>query len=266
MLRASRSPGRGTASQSLVGAVRPARQSPVRVARARACRELSGLSNYAQTNLQLYRQLAAEVYSPAEIGMVAEAYELGIRLFPGTYRGSGKQFLDTLVGHASVLASLRARTPLVATGLLHAAYTHGEFGDGWRGMSMAKRAEVRRAVGREVEDLIARYTELRWDRLTIPEIHDRLDRLTSVERDVLLVRLANELEDHLDLGILYLADRERRREYMQEDLPLAIEMAERLGASALAKSLAETFAEVASAELPPALYREHAESFRVPFA
>jgi (p)ppGpp synthase/HD superfamily hydrolase len=181
------------------------------------------MSEYAQTNLQLYRQLAAKGYPDDTISVVADAYEFGLRLFPGTYRGSGKPFLAHLVGTASVLASLCARTPVVTTGLLHAVYTHGEFGNGWRGMSRAKRAEVRCAVGEEVEDLIARYTQLRWDRLTIPEIRARLDTMTSVERDVLLVRLANELEDHLDLGILYLADRERRREYMQADLPAAIE-------------------------------------------
>jgi (p)ppGpp synthase/HD superfamily hydrolase len=102
---------------------------------------------YAQTNLQLYRQLAGEGYAAAEIESVAGAYEVGLRLFPGTYRGSGKPFLAHLVGTASVLASLHQRTPLVVTGLLHAVYTHGEFGNGWRGMSAPKRAEIRRAVG-----------------------------------------------------------------------------------------------------------------------
>lgn len=149
---------------------------------------------YAQTNLQLYRQLTAEGYAAAEIGMVAGAHEVALRLFPGTYRGSGKPFLSHLVGTASVLASLRARTPVLVTGLLHAVYTHGEFGNGWRGMSDPKRAEIRRAVGGEIEDLIARYTRLLWSSRTIPEIRARLDTMTPVERDVLLVRLANELE------------------------------------------------------------------------
>src|SRR5258705_767848 len=221
---------------------------------------------YAQTNLQLYRQLAGEGYAAAEIESVAGAYEVGLRLFPGTYRGSGKPFLAHLVGTASVLASLHQRTPMVVTGLLHAVYTHGEFGNGWRGMSAPKRAEIRRAVGEEVEELIARYTQLRWQRRTIPQIRARLDTMTPVERDVLLVRLANELEDHLDLGILYLADMERRREFMHADLPAAVEMAERLGFPALAKSLTETFADVAGAEIAPRLRRGGDESIRIPFA
>jgi (p)ppGpp synthase/HD superfamily hydrolase len=221
---------------------------------------------YAQTNLQLYRQLAAEGYAAAEIGSVAGAYEVGLGLFPGTYRGSGKPFLAHLVGTASVLASLRARTPVVVTGLLHAVYTHGEFGNGWRGMSDSKRAEIRRAVGEEIEDLVARYTRLVWRRRTIPEIRARLDTMTPTERDVLLVRLANELEDHLDLGILYLADVERRREFMHAALPAAVEMAERLGFPALAKSLTEALADIAGAQVATGLRRGDAESIRIPFA
>lgn len=221
---------------------------------------------YAQTNLQLYRQLAAQDFTATEIETVAAAYDLGLRLFPGTYRGSGKPFLSHLVGTASVLASLRARTPLVITGLLHAVYTHGEFGNGWRGMTDRKRADIRRAVGEEIEDLIARYTRLRWQRRTISGIRARLDTMAPVERDVLLVRLANELEDHLDLGILYHADVERRRAYLRAELPIIVEMAERLGFPELAKDLAEASADIARAEIAPGLRRRDGTSFRIPFA
>jgi Guanosine polyphosphate pyrophosphohydrolases/synthetases len=221
---------------------------------------------YAQTNLQLYRQLAAEGYDAADVETVGRAHEVGLRLFPGTYRGSGKPFLAHLVGTASVLVSLRARVPVVVTGLLHAVYTHGEFGNGWPGMTDVRRAKIRSEVGEEIEDLIARYTRLTWKRSTIPRIRAGLDGMGPVERDVLLVRLANELEDHLDLGILYLDNHADRREFMETDLPATVEMAERLGFPALAKGLAETFAEVASAHVSPALQRPHAESFQIPFA
>jgi len=224
------------------------------------------LHPYAQTNLQLYRQLAADGCAAPDLGTVAAAYELGLRLFPGTYRGSGKPFLAHLVGTASVLASLRARTPLVVTGLLHAVYTHGEFGNGWRGISDRKRAEVRRAVGEEVEELIAAYTRLRWPHGTASVVRNRLDTLTAVERDVLLVRLANELEDLLDLGILYHANGERRRARMHSDLPAAAALAEQLGFPALAKNLTEASAEIAGAEIAPGLQRADSESLRIPFA
>lgn len=221
---------------------------------------------YAQTNLQLYRQLEAEGYAAADVETVARAHEVALRLFPGIYRGSGKPFLAHLVGTASVLASLHARVPVVVTGLLHAVYTHGEFGTGWRGMSDIKRARVRADVGEEIEDLIARYTRLTWRPKTLPAIRAGLDAMSPLERDVVLVRLANELEDHLDLGILYAADAERRRAFMQTDLPAVVEMAERLGASALAKALAQTFADVSSARVSPALRRPQDESFQIPLA
>ncbi|HET8530764.1 MAG TPA: HD domain-containing protein [Methylomirabilota bacterium] len=224
------------------------------------------MHSFAQTNLQLYAQLVDLGYSEADLAAVARSYELSMTLFPGTYRGSGKPFLAHLVGTASIVATLRARVPVVATGLLHAAYTHGEFGNGWLGMSDAKRAHVRAAVGPEIEDLVARYTALRWARTTIPAIRARLDALTAVERDVLLVRLANELEDHLDLGILYLGDAPRRLRFMRDDLPAAVEMAGRLGHPGLAESLTAAFDQIERVAISPALRRGEAESFRLPFA
>jgi (p)ppGpp synthase/HD superfamily hydrolase len=205
-------------------------------------------------------------YSEADLATVARSYELSMTLFPGTYRGSGKPFLAHLAGTAGIVATLRARAALVATGLLHAAYTHGEFGNGWRGVSDAKRARVRAAVGPEIEDLVARYTALRWAPASIPAIRARLDAMTALERDVLLIRLANELEDHLDLGILYLGDAPRRLRFMREDLPAAVEMARRLGHPGLAESLTAAFDQIERAAISPVLRRSDAESFRLPFA
>ena len=224
------------------------------------------MDRFPQTNLQLYAQLVDLGYSEADLATVARSYELSMTLFPGTYRGSGKPFLAHLAGTAGIVATLRGRAALVATGLLHAAYTHGEFGNGWRGVSDAKRARVRAAVGPEIEDLVARYTALRWAPASIPAIRARLDAMTALERDVLLVRLANELEDHLDLGILYLGDAPRRLRFMREDLPAAVEMARRLGHPGLAESLTAAFDQIERAAISPVLRRSDAESFRLPLA
>ena len=219
---------------------------------------------FAQTNIQLYRQLTELGYPEADIATVARAYDVGLRLLSGLYRGSGKPFLAHLVGTASILASLRARTPMVAAGLLHAVYTHGEFGNGWRGMFPVKRQEIQRAVGEDIEGLVAQYTELRWHANTIGGIRSRMDNMTPPERDVLLIRLANELEDHLDLGVLYHGDAERRRQYMLTHLMSCMEMAERLGAPELAAALTATFGDVEKAKVPSSLRRPEASSFLVP--
>jgi hypothetical protein len=59
------------------------------------------------------------------------------------------------------------------------------------------------------------------------------------------------------------ANAQRRREFMQADLPAAVEMAERLGFPALAKSLAETFTEVAGSRIAPGLRSGQKEFFRI---
>jgi len=114
-----------------------------------------------------------------------------------------------------------------------------------------------------VEDLVSRYTSLRWQADTIPKIHERLEALDSRERDVLLVRLANELEDHLDLGALYCADAARRRDRVSASLHLCVDMAKRLGFPKLASALAQAFTETLSADVPMALRRGDSGSFVV---
>jgi hypothetical protein len=216
---------------------------------------------YGQTNLQLFNQLRVSGYSADETALVRDAYRLAMRLFTGCFRPSGKPFLVHAVGAASLLSALRAPASVVAAGLLHAAYTHGEFGTGWRGISMAKRRHVRRAVGFEVEDLAARYTALRWNKRTMPHILEELGGLSALEQHVVLIRLANELEDHLDLGVLYCADAEDRLSSIGSHLHLAIPMAERLGYPELASALDRAFKEVLASEVPVSLRSDAMASY-----
>src|SRR5215469_10044102 len=74
---------------------------------------------YAQTNIQLYNQLAELGYTAEDARRVHRAYGLAMQLFTGSYRGSGRPFLSHLVGTASVLASVRAPIEVVTAGLLH---------------------------------------------------------------------------------------------------------------------------------------------------
>src|SRR5207244_4190438 len=124
--------------------------------------EESRLMSYSQTNIQLYGQLFQADWPDADLRGVQAAYELAMSLFAGHFRPNHKPFLAHLVGTASILATHGADSTSVAAGLLHSAYSHGEFGDGSRGMTSAKRRTVRRAVGDPCESLIARYTSFRW--------------------------------------------------------------------------------------------------------
>ena len=219
---------------------------------------------YAQTNLQLYTQLRAAGYSEAQLAGVRSGYDLMMRLCSASFRGSGKPLLSHLVGTASILGSIGQSATVVTAGLLHAAYALGDFGDGRLGMTPAKRDRVRDAVGPELEDLVARYTSFDWNRNTIPQIRARVASLTPIERDVLVIRLANELEDHLDFGVLYCGNGEKRREYIRSPLNQSVDMARSLGLTELAAELDRAFGETLAAELPSTLRTLHDYTFVQP--
>lgn len=220
--------------------------------------------DYAQTNLQLYTQLRAAGYAEPDLKLVRSAYDLGMRIFPASFRGSGKPLLAHLVGTASILASINESPAVVTAGLLHAAYALGDFGDGRLGMTDAKRERVRHAVGREVEDLVARYTAFDWNKNTIPAIRTRVSSLTPIERDVLVIRLTNELEDHLDYGVLYCGNGEKRRDYIRSPLNQSVDMARSLGLTTLANELDRAFNETLSEQLPESLRTPHDYTFMQP--
>ncbi|NJM70115.1 MAG: HD domain-containing protein [Scytonema sp. RU_4_4] len=217
---------------------------------------------YAQTNIQLFNQLRREGYSNTDLCCIHNAYQLVIPLFTGCFRASGKTFIAHLVGTASILCALHVPAKVIAAGLLHAAYASGDFGDGGKGFSDVKHQHIKRAVGEEVEDYVAKYTFLRWNEQTIPTIRDRLDALDPTDRNVVLIRLANELEEYLDLGILYCGDVKYQR-YMNHNNHYMVEMAEKLGFPTLAVELATVFKETALAEIPVELRNQssHSASF-----
>jgi hypothetical protein len=145
----------------------------------------------ARTNIALYKQLHAAGWDTARLVEARNCYEFATTLFAGHCRASGKPFLAHLVGTASILAAFGAEPTTVAAGLLHAAYDQGDFGiTRWRN----RRARVRRAIGDASEALVWQYHQLSWDGL-VARIQDGLDKLTTIEPAIVLMRLANELDD-----------------------------------------------------------------------
>lgn len=220
--------------------------------------------SYAQTNIQLFNQMRHVGYSNTQIQDTFNAYKLTMSLFTGLFRSSGKTFIAHLVSTASILASLRVPTELVVAGLLHAAYTHGDFGDGRGGISDSKREHVRGVIGGEAEDYIARYTVFSWNEKTISTVCNSHEHLSSIEQNILLMRLANELEDHLDLDILYCRNVKQRQQYINSCGAYMLKIAENLGVSTLAAELTQVFRESTSTEIPRQLHHSSNSSFVVP--
>jgi (p)ppGpp synthase/HD superfamily hydrolase len=214
------------------------------------------MARYAQTNLQLYSQLCQEGYTNRDLTSIVHAHELATRLFTCLYRPSGKVFIAHLIGTASILASLHTSVEAVSAGLIHSAYSEGQFGDGSKGVSRAKRKSVKRSVGPVIEEYVARYATLQWTPQSVPVIRKGLERMDLIDRTVLLIRLADELEDHLDLSALYCPDAGGRRAAIRELRCLKIEMAALLGFPTLAQDLARVFKETEEIEIPLELRKQ----------
>jgi GT2 family glycosyltransferase len=195
-------------------------------------------STCAQTVVQLFNQLYSRGYSKSELSVVGNAYQLIMRLFSGQFRPNGKTFIAHLVGTASILAKLSVETDIVLVGLLHAIYEYGDFG-ALEGLE-DKRNYVRSAVSDSIEQMVFAYHELKWHELTIADISDRLDQLDQLQGNVVLVRLANELEEVLDFSIAYCGERKYESYYARiarcsRDLE---KIADKLGFAVLGQQLA----------------------------
>jgi hypothetical protein len=207
----------------------------------------------AQTNLQLYEQLTERGFAGSDLAAIRGAYDLATSLFAGVYRASGKPFVAHLVGTASLLAALGAPARLVTAGLLHSAYSHGDFGDGPPGRTRRRAERLAEAVGEEVEGLIARYESFPWKNSDASPRGGWPGSLDPLDRDVLTMRLANELDELIDFDILCSEDAEARREEALRELPTWIVWAKGLSADGIARGLESVRSRLGTHRLPDEL-------------
>jgi hypothetical protein len=205
---------------------------------------------YAQSILELLSRLHVDGYDRSDLRLARDAYVLAMRAFTGLVRPSGKLFIDHAVGTASVLHVVGAPPAITCAGLIHSIYAHGDLGSWRKGISNASRREVEAVVGPRVEELVARYASLRWNRATVSAIATEVKAYDAIGRGAVLVRLANEVDEHLDGGVVYVPDAERRRGADMLLLPSLVTMAEELGYPILASELARVFEETMSSTIP----------------
>lgn len=214
---------------------------------------------YAQTNLQLYNQLRVAKYSEQALLTVQEGYKLILELFSNRYRANGKSFISHLVGTASILVSQQAPLEVIVAGLLHAVYAQGDFGDRKSGITPSRQAYITQAVSPEIEALIANYTTLPWHAQTLIDLKNRATTLTLQEQRVVLIRLANELEDYLDLGMLYCRKDNQIRKGITPEL--MVEFAQICGYSSLASQLETIYQQTAQTQIPLSLCQAKESSY-----
>jgi (p)ppGpp synthase/HD superfamily hydrolase len=179
-------------------------------------------------------------------------------LFSGRFQSSGRVFISHVIGTASILASLRLPAQVVAAGLLHNVYEVGDFGDGKTGISKAKRGTVRRAVGREGEEYVARFATLRWNSRTILATCDEPTALGPIDRGAVLLRLADHLEHLLAFDVPFYKGFGGQR-YTDGDHAI-VRLAERLGFPTLAAEIERAMRDTTLAEISRELHSRRGQA------
>lgn len=149
----------------------------------------------AQTNLQLYIQMMEAGYDEPALDLANRAYLFAARHTSGVLRGSGKPFACHLVGTAGILVEAGQGKEVIAAALLHAMYQDRvPFPD--NAPHEKRREYIRQHFGEQVEKLVQAYHEFEVVRL------DQFsDQQLQEKQTVVMMRLADELEDLLDHGV-----------------------------------------------------------------
>lgn len=210
-------------------------------------------NDHAETIVELFNQLSGQGYAAEDLRLVHRGYALAAPLYTCQYRSSGRSLIDHAVSTASTVAALAAPTPLVAATLLHAVYLHGDFGTRLRRVSADQRARVRRTVGDAAEEILDRYTAFEWTAGTISAVGERLPAFDEIQRQVVLMRLADQLDIYGTRDGLYCNNLAQRRNLAQTHGPVVVAMAEALGFPTLSAALARAYGEFGDLTPPAAL-------------
>lgn len=220
---------------------------------------------FALTYPQLMNQALAAKREPAELLRLREVHAFAERMCDGVYRAQGVPLLCHLVRTASIVLAERQPLRVVLAAHLHAAYLLHQFeGSGRRPPGAARREELRRVAGDDVEEILWAYPRVPFLEPDALARHlERFEEHPPLTRDVLVVRLANELEDRLDDALSYTMDASAR-EFAAEHGRRMLTLARRLGLVEMADELDEVFRRDGSWSPPEGLVADHALGYERP--
>lgn len=155
--------------------------------------------------IQLHRLGA----SPDTLILMQKTYRLAQRMFAGQFRGGGKPFVCHLVGTASTMADYDRRPVLLVASMLHAAFEFGEFPDGrFGGETPAHVAWLAKQIGAHATNLVATHNRTDFSPNAVAAMAEVAKQgRPGIDRDMLLMRLCNEVDDLSDGGSAFAAKR-----------------------------------------------------------
>ncbi len=221
--------------------------------------------DFAVTYPQLVRQAMAARLDDQELRELRDVFETAQLYFDGLYRVGGQPFICHTVRTASIVFAERQPLPLVKAALVHTAYDAYRYDHStrpWPGTHLRRR--LRRDVGTDVEELVWAFHEVAWERIGAPELRLReLPHASDLVRSALALRVANDLENHMDLGLAYRTGR-RFKERIETDGAAIIKVASELGMATVADELSTVFRETLDETLPAAVRWDRARGYEIP--
>lgn len=218
----------------------------------------------AQTNVQLIRQLVHAGWDDADLQRLRTAYELDMWAYSGQFRGNGKTQIAHHVGVASALSLTGARPTLVLAGLVHSLYFLGEFGTGRRGPHPDKRARVRADLGTEIDEILYEYTEAEWCAAAVARMTADAAGASPIERDVVALRVANEVDEAADLGMGLSGDHHPHDLCGDAGIDRIVALADVYGLGALGALLREQWDRARAVPVPQVLVSPEVHTVFVP--
>jgi len=216
------------------------------------------MQRFAQTNIQLFNQMQAAGYSTEDLERAARGFAVVREIFVGKVRASGKDLTSHLAGTASILVWLGRPADSVIAGMVHAALEDGDFG----GRDPEK--VIVEAVGRGGYEHLMAYHTLRWSHTSelVQQMLAELPSMDDLTREALVIRLANELEDYLDVAVRYTGRPLQQGEhfritYMNEAEKPMRELAVAAGVPQLADEITAQFDACRDAVVSPAMRSGH---------
>lgn len=158
-----------------------------------------------QTINGLLVQMHDAGFDHAALEQVVAVHALATAMFNGMHRGTGKPFLCHLVGTASTVAEYDGRLDMILAGLIHAVFDSGVFPDGRTGRPSPRHKQwLTQRVGPQIVDLVERYQRFGF---AASDIQRLLSHDAPWDRDMILLRLCNELDDIAEGGLAFAAKR-----------------------------------------------------------
>lgn len=220
---------------------------------------------FALTYPQLMNQALEHGLALNDLELIKKAYHKSEIMFDGYYRPQGVPNACHSVRTASIVLDQNQSIAAVAASLLHNVYMTGQFQDGrCGGPTDNHRKEIRNATGDEIENLVYEYNQLSWHSADAINIHTRdIGSFSEEKRCVLVMRLADLLEEYLDLGFAYRGN-EFYSERIESHTWACFSLAKALGLSWLAKELEGAYQRHLAAKVPVELTTGYCKFYEHP--